>query len=218
MAEGRTAGRPLRVGLTGSIGAGKSTVARLLAARGAAVIDADALAREATEDPEVLAAVARELGEDLLVAGHAGPALDRAATAARVFGDPEALARLNAIVHPWVRRRAAALMAGYESSQEPPPVVVHDVPLLFESGLERDYDVVVVVDAPRELRAARLAARSGLGADEVARREAAQMPAEEKVARADHVVVNAGDLDELEAQVSRLWRELTTPRTRSLRS
>jgi len=97
-------------------------------------------------------------------------------------------------------------------------VVVHDVPLLFESGLERDYDVVVVVDAPRELRAARLAARSGLGADEVARREAAQMPAEEKVARADHVVVNAGDLDELEAQVSRLWRELTTPRTRSLRS
>src|SRR5690606_32577822 len=145
-AEGRTAGRPLRVGLTGSIGAGKSTVARLLAARGAAVIDADALAREATEDPEVLAAVARELGEDLLVAGHAGPALDRAATAARV------------------------------------------------------------------------AARSGLGADEVARREAAQMPAEEKVARADHVVVNAGDLDELEAQVSRLWRELTTPRTRSLRS
>jgi len=116
MAEGRTAGRPLRVGLTGSIGAGKSTVARLLAARGASVIDADALAREATEDPEVLAAVARELGEDLLVAGHAGPALDRAATAARVFGDPEALARLNAIVHPWVRRRAAAQMAGYESS------------------------------------------------------------------------------------------------------
>lgn len=203
------AARPVRVGLTGSIGAGKSTVARLLAGLGAAVIDADALARQATEDPEVLAAIARELGEGLVLRGPEGPRLDRAATAARVFGDPEALGRLNGIVHPWVRRRAAEEMAALEASGSPPPAIVHDVPLLFESGLEGDYDVVVVVDAPAELRARRLAERSGLSSEEVARREAAQMPPEEKVARADHVVVNAGDLEELEAQVRRLWRELT---------
>jgi dephospho-CoA kinase len=208
----------VRVGLTGSIGAGKSTVARLLSRLGAAVIDADALAREATEDPEVLAGIARELGEDLVVAGPGGPTLDRAATAARVFGDPEALARLNGIVHPWVRRRAADLMTALERSPAPPPAIVHDVPLLFEAGLQGDYDVVVVVDAPPEVRARRLAARSGLSAEEVARREAAQMPAHEKVARADHVVVNAGDLGELEDRVARLWRELTSRRTSSPRS
>lgn len=215
MSEGR---RPVRVGLTGSIGAGKSTVARMLAARGAAVVDADVLARQATEDPDVLAAIARELGEDLVVPGEAGPTLDRAATAARVFDDPEALARLNGIVHPWVRRRAAERMDALERSPSPPPAIVHDVPLLFESGLEGDYDLVVVVDAPPEERARRLARRSGLGPQEVARRESAQMPAHEKAARADHVVVNAGDLHELEAQVSRLWRELTRLRTRTLRS
>jgi len=205
----------LRVGLTGSIGAGKSTVARLLERLGAAVVDADALARRATDDPEVLAAVARELGQDLVVEGPDGRRLDRQATAARVFGDPDALAKLNAIVHPWVRRRAAEEMAALERSGAPPPVIVHDVPLLFEAGLQGDYDAVVVVDAPAELRARRLAERSGLSADEVARRESAQLPAHEKVARADHVVVNAGDLSELEAQVARLWRELTSPRTSS---
>ncbi len=210
--------RPLRVGLTGTIGAGKSTVARQLAELGASVIDADALAREATEDPGVLARIARELGADLVVAGPRGPELDRSATAARVFGDPEALARLNGIVHPWVRQRAAELMAALERSPAPPAAIVHDVPLLFEAGLEGDYDVVVVVDAPPDVRAERLAARSGLSAAEVARREAAQMPAHEKVARADHVLVNAGDLSELRAQVARLWRAITSPRTSGPRS
>ena len=99
--------RPLVVGLTGSIGAGKSSVARLLQAHGALVIDADALARQATDDPEVLASIARELGPGLVVYGR----LDRQATARRVFDDPAARAALNGIVHPWVGRRRLELQA-----------------------------------------------------------------------------------------------------------
>ncbi len=206
---GATARRPLRVGLTGSIGAGKSTVGRQLAELGALLVDADLIAREATKDPLVLERIAAELGDELVVVEPEGPRLDRRATAELVFRDPDALGRLNAIVHPEVRRRAAELVAEAESRAEPPPAIVHDVPLLFENGLEGDYDVVVVVDAPFDQRARRLAERSGLSREEVERREAAQLPAEEKVARADHVLVNAGDLESLRSQVRRLWRELT---------
>ncbi len=196
------------MGLTGSIGSGKSTVARLLRRHGAAVVDADVLAREATADPAVLERIAAELGEGLVLTGPDGPELDRAATAARVFGDDAALEKLNAVIHPWVRRRSAEITRVLQESHEPPPVIVYDVPLLYESGLERDYDVVVVVDAPLATRLERLAARSGLSPAEVARREAAQLPPEEKAARADHVLVNAGGEDELAAQVDRLWSRL----------
>ncbi len=204
-----SAWRPLRLGLTGSIGSGKSSVARLLAGHGAAVIDADVLAREATRDPAVLGRIAGELGRELVVPGELGPELDRAKTAARVFDDPEALAKLNAIVHPWVRRRSLELTRELEARETPPEVIVYDVPLLYESGLEDLYDQVVVVDAPFDLRVSRLEARSGMTSEEVTRREAAQLPPVEKVARADHLVVNAGDEDELAARVARLWDQLT---------
>jgi dephospho-CoA kinase len=200
--EDRT--RPLRVGLTGNIGSGKSTVARLLRERGAAVIDADALARAATEDPDVLARIAASLGEDLVVDGR----LDRAATAARVFGDAAALARLNAIVHPWVRARSAERERELSDAVPPPPVIVHDVPLLYENGLDAAMDAVVVVDAPLETRLRRVAERSGVSIDELRARDAAQLPLEEKVARADFVVGNAGDLRELRVAVKALWAEL----------
>lgn len=196
----------LQVGLTGNIGSGKSTVARLFMRKGAAVIDADALAKEATQDPEVVRQIAAVLGAEVLREG----ALDRAAVAARVFGDPGARAKLNAIVHPWVQRQREVRVAALLAQTRPPLLIVHDVPLLFETGLETAFDVVVVVDAPLELRLARVAARSGLSDAEVRARDATQMPLKNKVKRADAVLENSGDPDRLSGQVDTLWAELTS--------
>ena len=197
---------PVQVGLTGNIGSGKSSVARLLAECGAAVIDADALAREATADPVVLRELVAVFGNEVLEDG----ALNRAALAARVFDDPEARASLNAIIHPWVAREREARTAALAARVSPPAVIVHDVPLLFEVGLDAEMDKTVVVDAPLELRVARVVARSGLSADEVRARDAAQLPLAEKVRRADFVIDNSGELEGLEPQVERVWRALTT--------
>jgi dephospho-CoA kinase len=189
------------VGLTGGIGSGKSEVARLLAAHGAVVIDADQLAREVVEPGTPgLAQVVAAFGPDVL-----GPdgRLDRKALAARVFSDGAALARLNAIVHPLVAERGAELVA--EAPVD--AVVVHDVPLLVENGLEDAYDLVVVVDAPEEARLARLAAR-GLTEEDARARMAAQASSEERLAAADYLVVNDGDLVDLRVRVDELWRNL----------
>lgn len=209
---------PLRVGLTGSIGSGKSSVARLLGERGAVVIDADALARQATDDPAVLARVASELGENLLSRSESGShsesggaVLDRAATARLVFADAEARAKLNAIVHPWVAARRAEIEAEAAASGES-AVIVNDIPLLFETGLEGEFDVVVVVTAPLAARAARVMARSGLSLEEFERRDGAQLPLEEKARRADLVVDNSGGPAELATEVARLWEVLTSRR------
>jgi dephospho-CoA kinase len=195
---------PVRVGLTGAMGAGKSSVARRLAALGARVIDADVLARAATADPAVLARIAVEIGADLVVDGR----LDRAATAARVFADARARRALEAIVHPWVRARAAAAEAAARTESPPPPVVVHDVPLLFETGLDAAMDATVVVAAPFAQRAARLAARSGLGEAAVRARDAAQWDPDEKARRATFVIDNGGAEEDLDAAVARLWGRL----------
>ena len=192
--------RPLRVGLTGSMGAGKSTVADALARRGAVVIDADALARRATEDPAVLRKVAAALGPELVVDGR----LDRAATARKVFADAEARRALEAIVHPWVRAEAAAQEAALGARDVPPVMVVHDVPLLFESGLDAGMDATVVVSASRTVREARVAARGGDAAG-VRARDAAQAPEAEKLARASFVVRNDADEVALEREVAALW-------------
>ena len=197
--------RPLRIGLTGNIGSGKSSVARRLAERGAAVIDADALAREASEDAAVLARIEAALGAGLVVDGR----LDRGAVARRVFGDDAARERLNAIVHPWVRRASAEREAALMGGPNPPPVIVLDIPLLYENGLDRGLDAVVVVDAPLEERVRRVAGRSGLAPDEVRARDAAQMPLADKVRRADHVVDNSGPESSLDRQVAELWAALT---------
>ena len=185
------------------MGAGKSSVARRLAERGALIIDADALARRATEDPEVLARIAAEVGPDLVVDGR----LDRPATARRVFDDADARRRLEAIVHPWVRRAMAAEAAAVAAAT-PPPVIVHDVPLLFENGLDADMDATVVVDAPFAARAARLAARSGMDEAAVRARDDAQLDPAEKVRRATFVIDNAGDEEALDAAVAELWPRL----------
>lgn len=193
---------PYRVALTGGIGSGKSTVGSLLAERGAVLLDADALAREVVEPgTDGLAAVVLAFGPDIL--GPTGT-LDRQALASLVFTDPDARARLERIVHPLVRRRAAEL----EAAADPDAVVVHDIPLLVETGRSGDFDAVVVVDAPVDLAVRRVVADRGWDEETVRRRVAAQATREERLAVADHVVSNDGDREALRRQVAELWDAL----------
>lgn len=204
MAEVR---RPAHVGLTGNIGSGKSTVAKLLVAKGAVLIDSDALAREATSDPAILKKIADALGGELVKNG----ALDRAKTAERVFADKAALTKLNSIIHPWVREQSEARAKRLAESAKPPPIILFDIPLLYENGLEENVDAVIVVEAPLALRIERVKERSGLSEADIHARDAAQLDLTEKVKRADHVVSNRADLASLEQQVNDLWPKLLTP-------
>jgi dephospho-CoA kinase len=194
----------LRIGLTGGIGSGKSTVAAQLAARGALVVDADRIAREVVEPGTPgLAAVADAFGPGVLTADGA---LDRAALAAIVFSDPEARARLDGIVHPLVRARAKELIAQAPADA----VVVQDVPLLVETGQAGQYDLVLVVEADLETRVARLAVR-GLGEDDARARIAAQATDEQRRAVADVVLDNSGAPEALAAQVEEFWTRRVAP-------
>jgi dephospho-CoA kinase len=194
----------LRMGLTGGIGSGKSTVAGLLAARGARVVDADRIAREVVEPGTPgLAAVVEAFGPQVLTPEGA---LDRPALAAIVFADPAARARLDGIVHPLVRARAAELVA----AAPPDAVVVQDVPLLVETGQAGAYDLVLVVEGDLETRVRRLVQR-GLGAEDARARIAAQATDEQRRAVADVVLDNSGTREELEAQVERFWAERVVP-------
>lgn len=195
----------LRVGLTGGIGSGKSEVARLLAAHGAVVVDSDALAREVVAPGTPgLAAVVAAFGPGVL---SPDGSLDRPQLAALVFADPEARERLNAIVHPLVGAAAAERTAAAAEDA----VVVHDVPLLVEAGLAGGFDIVVVVDAPDDVRLARLTRHRGMSDQDARARMAAQATREERLARADHVVRNDGTLNDLEERVDALWAVLTSP-------
>jgi dephospho-CoA kinase len=194
----------LRIGLTGGIGSGKSTVAGLLAARGARIVDADRIAREVVAPGSAgLAAVVAAFGSGVLTEDGA---LDRPALAAVVFSDPQARARLDGIVHPLVRARAAELVAEAPADA----VVVQDVPLLVETGQAASYDLVLVVEADLETRVRRLVQR-GLGADDARARIAAQATDEQRRAVADVVLDNSGTPEELEAQVDRFWTERVAP-------
>ncbi len=190
------------IGLTGGVGSGKSTVARLLAERGAFVVDADAVAREVVAPGSAgLAAVVAEFGPAVLAANGS---LDRPALAAVVFSDHAARERLNAIVHPLIAARTAELMA----TAEPDQVMVHDVPLLVENNLAGAYDLVVVVIADDATRMARLAER-GMPRDEAQRRIAVQATDEQRLAVADVVLRNDGEIDHLATQVGSLWAAVT---------
>jgi dephospho-CoA kinase len=197
----------LRIGLTGGIGSGKSTVSRLLAGHGAVIVDADVIAREVVEPGTPgLAAVVAAFGPEVLTAEGS---LDRPALAAVVFGDPEARRRLDAIVHPLVRARATEVAA----AAPPDAVVVHDVPLLVETGQAGGYDLVLVVEADPGTRVARLVQR-GLTAEDARARMAAQASDEQRRAVADIVLDNSGTPDDLEVQVDRFWAERVEPAVR----
>ena len=198
----------MRIAVTGGIGSGKSSVSSRLAAHGAVVVDADAIAREVVEPGTPgLAAVLAEFGRGVL---SDDGSLDRAALAAIVFADPARRAALEASVHPLVGERSAELLA----SAPRDAVVVYDVPLLAESlattrSLGHDFDLVVTVAAPVETRVARLVAR-GMSEPDARARIAAQATDEDRAAIADHVLDNSGDLAALDAAVDRLWESLVS--------
>ena len=197
-----------RVALTGGIGSGKSTVAHLLAERGAVIIDADAIARAIVEPGTTALGEIREaFGPEVI--GDDGR-LRRARLAEIVFADSAALARLNAITHPRIAERSAELLASAPADA----VVVYDMPLLVEQGPAalQGWDAIVVVDAPDEVRIARLA-RRGIDEADARRRIDAQASREERLAVADYVVDNGSDLAALAGHVDGLWRSLTEPDT-----
>jgi dephospho-CoA kinase len=194
----------LSVALTGNIAAGKTTVARLFRQWGATVIDADRLAQEAqAPGGPVLAAIAERFGPAVLLPEGS---LDRAALRRMVLADPEALRALNAIVHPEVHRRRQALLAQARARGD--PIVVTDIPLLFEADDPSAYDVVVLVDAPSEVRHARTVRDRGLDPEEARRMLASQLPAEAKRARSDFVIENVQDQAALERAARQVWLEL----------
>ena len=194
----------LRIGLTGGIGSGKSTVSALLAERGAVIVDADRIAREVVEPGTPgLAAVVEAFGERVLTADGA---LDRPALAAIVFADEEARRRLDGIIHPLVRARAVELAADLPEDA----VVVNDVPLLVETGQAGSYDLVLVVAADVETRVARLV-RRGLAEPDARARIAAQATDEQRRAVADVVLDNSGTREQQAEQVARFWAERVEP-------
>jgi dephospho-CoA kinase len=191
------------VGLTGGIGSGKSTVAVMLAERGAVVVDADRLAREAVAvGTEGYRAVVDRFGSDV-VAGDSR--LDRKALAGVVFDDPEALADLNGIVHPLVREAIAERVAGLAGTDA---VVVLEIPLLVESGRSYGASKVIVVDCPEDVAVGRLVEGRGMDEADARRRIAAQVSRAERLAAADVVIDNAGSVDDLRRQVDAVWAQL----------
>ena len=194
----------LLVGLTGNIGSGKSSVARHFAAWGATIVDADQLARRAVERGSGgYKRVVDRWGDAVLAPdGH----IDRAALRGIVFEQPEELEELNAIVHPEVERLRDTLLR--QARDRGDRIVVCDIPLLFEKHLADQFDVIVLVDAPRPTRLDRLVRDRGLRETEAMAMIAAQMPAELKRARADVVIDNDGTLAELEHRSAETWAAL----------
>ena len=193
------------VALTGGIASGKSTIARRLAEHGAVVVDADQVVRDVQRPGSpVLAAIAAEFGDRML--GEDG-SLDRAALGSRVFGDPDAVARLNAIVHPAVRTESKRQF-DEALARDPDAVVLYDVPLLAEARLGDPWDLIVVAHAPAAVRAQRLVALRGLSEQEAAARIASQVTDEERLRIADVVIDTSGALEHTLAQTDELWAAL----------
>jgi dephospho-CoA kinase len=193
----------VRAGLTGGVASGKSTVSALLRELGAVVIDADALAREVVAPGTPgLAAVVEEFGPSVL-ASDGG--LDRARLGALVFADPARRTALEAIVHPLVRARAAELEAGAPADA----LVVHDIPLLVETGQESSFDAVVVVDVPVDVQVERAVRERGWTTDEARSRIGAQASREDRLAAATYVIDNSGTFEDLRQRVTEVFDELT---------
>ncbi|WP_280353420.1 dephospho-CoA kinase [Nocardia abscessus] len=202
----------LRIGLTGGMGAGKSTVARALADLGAVVIDSDLIAREVVEPgTEGLAALVAAFGSDILAADGS---LDRPALAAKAFGDDAARAKLNSITHPLVGKRTAELIAAAPADA----IVVQDIPLLVENGLAPLMNLVLIVDVDAETRIRRLVEFRGVVESDARARISAQATDEQRRAVADVLLDNSGAPGTVEAEVRRLWAERLVPFERNLRA
>lgn len=195
------------IGLTGGAGSGKSTAAEMFRELGAAVIDADE-ASHAVYAPQTpgFDAVVREFGPEYVRGGQ----VDRARLGELVFHDDDARRRLNAIVHPLVREWMAERTA--EADRDGAEVVIHDVPLLFENGLEGLYSDVVLVYAPERVQIKRLVEGRGISEDRARAIIAAQLPIDEKRGRAQRVIDNSGSREVTRAQVKRVWDELAPAR------
>jgi dephospho-CoA kinase len=194
----------VRVGLTGGVASGKSTVSAMLRELGAVVVDADALAREVVEPGTPgLAAVVEAFGPEVLADDGS---LDRARLGAIVFADPARRAELEAIIHPLVRARAAEI----EAAAAPGVVVVQDIPLLVETGQAASFDVVIVVDAPEELQVERAVRDRRWTTDEARSRIAAQASRDERRAAATYVVDNSGTTEDLRQRVAEVFAALVT--------
>lgn len=200
------------IGLTGNIASGKTEVARLFVERGAQLIDADELSREAVAPgTRAVEQVRERWGADVFAPDGS---LDRDALRARVFADPAQLEELNQIVHPEVARlRDERLAAAREAGVG---ILVYVAPLLFERHLTDEFDRIVLVDAPRELRFDRLVRDRGLDEAEALNMIAAQMPAELKRARADYIIENIGSLTDLRREVDTVWQSLESDAAREL--
>jgi dephospho-CoA kinase len=195
----------LLIALTGNIASGKSEVARIFADLGATVIDADDLARDVVvPGSPALEAIVSRWGKRVL---HGDGSLNRAALRSIIFSSDAERQALNAIVHPEVKRLRDGLVD--EARARGDAIVVAAIPLLYEVGLEQEYDRVVLVDAPDDVRLSRLVHRRGLSAAEARRMMDAQMPASAKRARADVVIENENDLKALRRAVERVWKDLT---------
>jgi len=193
----------VRVGLTGGIASGKSTVASILVELGAVLIDGDALAREVVaRGTPGLAQVVEAFGSDLLTPEGD---LDRAALGRIVFSDEAARRRLEGITHPLIFERYAEL----EAAAPPGALVVHDIPLLAESGRADTFDAVIVVDVPPEVQVDRMVRERGWTREEAESRIAAQASREDRLAIATHVIDNTGSLEELRARVAEVHAALT---------
>lgn len=193
------------IALTGGIASGKSTIARRLAEHGAVIVDADQIVRDVqAPGSPVLQRIASEFGAEVITSDGA---LDRADLGAKVFGDPERLAQLNAIVHPAVRaesqRRFEAALAADASA-----VVVYDVPLLVEARVDDPWDLIVVAHAPEAERRRRLIEIRGMDEPAARARIAAQVPDAQRLAIADVVIDTAGTLSETHAQTDALWERI----------
>jgi dephospho-CoA kinase len=197
----------LLVGLTGGIGSGKSTVAAMLAEHGAVIVDADVLAREVIEPGTPgFDRVVERFGPDVVTPDGS---LDRVALASKVFADERARLDLEGIVHPEVFRRLAETAAEHRDTDA---VVVFDAPLIVEAGHASAFDVMILVTAPTEERIRRvLASRPDMTEEKVRERIAAQLSDGEKAAVSQHVIENAGTLQDLQAAVDAVWGELTAP-------
>lgn len=197
-----TAGSIPVIGIVGGIGSGKSRVASLLEEAGCVVSDADALARAALQDSSVRDTVVSWWGDGIL---EEDGSVSRAAVADRVFADASELERLEQLLHPLVE---AARTAQFDAAPETTTALVIDAPLLLEVGLDSACDAIVFVDCPREVRLQRVASSRGWDAGELERREALQMPLDEKRSRAHHVVLNHGRVEDLREQVEALLATL----------